>query len=108
MPDTPILRRLARLEAETDLPDGSGGFSKGWTPIAEHWVALTPASGSESYEGSQQASRVTHRIRLRATRALRPRADQRFTIGTRTYDIRAVFDRDGRGRFLTCLCEESP
>ena len=101
-----MLRRLARLEAETDIPDGSGGFAKGWTPLADHWVAITPTSGVESFEGSQQASRVTHRIRLRCTRALRPRADQRFTVGTRQFDIRAVFDTDGRGRFITCLCEE--
>ena len=67
-----------------------------------------PASGTERYEGSQQASRVTHRITLRCTPALRPRADQRFAIGARLFDIRAVFDRDGRGRFLTCLCDERP
>lgn len=108
MQTIPRLRRRARLEAETDLPDGAGGFAKGWTPLAEHRVALLPASGTESYEGSQQASRVTHRILLRATPALRPRADHRFAIGERLFDIRAVFDRDGRGRFLTCLCEERP
>lgn len=104
----PMLRRKARLEAETDTPDGMGGFVKGWSPLAEHRVALTPASGAESYEGSRQMSRVTHRIILRGTRALRPRADQRFVIGVRVFDIRAVFERDGRGRFLTCLCEERP
>ena len=104
----PMLRRLARLEAQTDVPDGSGGFTKGWTKLADHRVSITPTSGVESFEGSQQASRVTHRIRLRCTRALRPRADQRFTVGARQFDIRAVFDIDGRGRFLTCLSEEHP
>ena len=108
MPSTPILRRLARLEAQTDTPDGSGGFIKSWTKLADHRVAITPTSGVERFEGSQQTSRVTHRIRLRCTRALRPRADHRFTVGTRQFDIRAVFDTDGRGRFLTCLCEEHP
>ncbi len=104
----PTLRRLARLEAQTDMPDGAGGFIKGWMKLADHWIAITPTSGVESFEGSQQASRVTHRIHLRCTRALRPRADQRFAIGNRQFDIRAVFDTDGRGRFLTCLCEETP
>ncbi len=102
----PTLRRRARLQVQTDLPDGAGGYTKGWTDLADHWVAITPTSGVETFEGSQQASRVTHRIRLRCTRALRPRADHRFTVGTRRFDIRAVFDTDGRGRFLTCLCEE--
>jgi len=108
MPRLPNLRRLARLEVQIDIPDGAGGFAKSWTKLADHRVAITPTSGVESFEGSQQASRVTHRIRLRSTRALRPRADHRFTVGTRQFDIRAVFDTDGRGRFLTCLCEEQP
>jgi len=104
----PTLRRRARLEAQTDIPDGAGGFIKGWAHLADHWVAITPTSGVETFEGSQQASRVTHRIILRCTRALRPRADQRFLVGNRQFDIRAVFDMNGRGRFLTCLCEETP
>lgn len=108
MPSPPPLRRLANLEAQIDMSDGAGGYTKGWTRLADHWVAITPTSGVESFEGSQQASRVTHRIRLRCTRALRPRADQRFIVGSRQFDIRAVFDTDGRGRFLTCLCEETP
>lgn len=108
MPAPPTLRRRATLEAQTDLPDGAGGFTRQWAALADHWVAITASSGEECYEGSRQASRVTHRIRLRCTRALRPRANQRFTIGSRIFDIRAVFDTDGRGRFLTCLCEETP
>jgi len=108
MPSLPMLRRLARLEVQTHMPDGSGGFTKGWVKLAEHRVSITPTSGVERFEGSQQASYVTHRIRLRCTRVLRPRADQRFTVGARRFDIRAVLDSDGRGRFLTCLCEEHP
>ena len=102
----PLLRRAATLEAQTQIPDGAGGFTNGWLPLVTHRVAILPASGAEAYEGDQQTSRLTHRIRLRATGALRPRADHRFTVGSRIFDIRAVFDEGGRGRFLTCLCEE--
>jgi len=103
---TQLLRRAAILEAETQAPDGAGGFAKSWLPLATHRVAILPSSGAEAFEGDRQTSRVTHRIRLRATAALRPRADHRFTVGNRIFDIRAVFDEGGRGRFLTCLCEE--
>ena len=104
----PSLRRLAVLEAPARLPDGAGGFERSWTPLARHRVALAPASGAESAEASQQASRVTHRLTLRASASLIPRADQRFRIGARLFDIRAVFQSGGRGQFLTCLCEENP
>ncbi len=107
MPKAASLRRLARLEAPTDLPDGSGGTIPGWMPVAEHWVALQPVSGQEVYEGMRDAARVTHRVLLRCPRSLAPRPDQRFRIADRFFPIRAVFDRDGRGRFLTCLVEEN-
>lgn len=100
------MRRRARLEIRGELPDGAGGFEEGWTLVAHHWVALLPASGAEAYEGAQLAPTVTHRVLCRATRALRPRADMRWVVAGRPFDIRAVFDRDGRGRMLTTLCEE--
>ena len=106
MPDTPLLRRKARLETPTDIPDGSGGISPGWLPVADYWVALMPVSGQEAYDGAREAPTVSHRILLRCPRSMRPRPDQRFAIGARLFAIRAVFDRDGRGRFLTCLVEE--
>jgi len=106
MPQIPLLRRRARLEAPTEAPDGAGGMSPGWLLLAEHWIALVPVSGQEAYEGSRETATITHRILLRCPRSQRPRPDYRFVIGPRIFAIRAVFDRDGRGRFLTCLVEE--
>ena len=106
MTSPPLLRRRAHLEAPTDTPDGSGGASPGWLSVAEHWIALLPVSGKEAYEGGRETPTITHRILLRCPRTLRPRPDQRFVVGPRVFAIRAVFDRDGRGRFLTCLVEE--
>jgi len=106
MQNPPHLRRRARLETPTDSPDGAGGASPGWLLIASHWVALIPVSGQEAYDGARETTTITHRILLRCPRTLRPRPDQRFVIDARIFAIRAVFDRDGRGRFLTCLVEE--
>ena len=102
----PLLRRRARLEAPADIPDGAGGARPGWLHVADHWIALLPVSGQETYEGARETPTITHRILLRCPRTLRPRPDQRFVVGPRAFAIRAVFDRDGRGRFLTCLAEE--
>lgn len=106
MRTAPTLRRRARLEAPTDLPDGAGGTVPGWVRTADHWIALQPVSGQESYDGERQTPTITHRILLRCPRSLRPRPSQRFVIEERRFAIRAVFDRDGRGRYLTCLVEE--
>ena len=106
MPRPTRLRRLAHLQAPNGIADGAGGTLADWITIGTHWVALQPVSGVETHEASRDSARITHRILLRCPRSLRPRADQRFRIGPRIFDIRAVFDRDGRGRFLTCLVEE--
>lgn len=109
-PDDLPLRHRLTLEALASGPDAAGGWIESWTPIAAHFAAIRPASGAEVRSGSQQAQRVTHRILVRAapeSGAVRPRADQRFRAGARIFDIKAVFERDGRGRLLTCLCEES-
>ncbi|MEO1330338.1 MAG: phage head closure protein [Pseudomonadota bacterium] len=106
--DAPLRHRLT-LEARSAGPDAAGGWIETWTPIAVHFAAIRPASGAEVRAGSAQAQRVTHRLILRASPeagGVRPRADQRFRGGDRLFDIKAVFERDGRGRLLTCLCEE--
>lgn len=111
MTERPILlRHRLTLEARADIPDLGGGRDVTWVPIGEHHAAVQPSSGTESYDGSQQAQRVTHRVTVRCAphgAAARPRPDQRFRAGERVFDIKAVFERDGRGKQLTCLCEET-
>lgn len=105
----PPLRQHLTLEAHVDAPDLGGGWHRRWVEIGRHFAAILPSSGAEAALGSQQAQRVTHRVVVRASghgHAIRPRADQRFRNGLRLFDIKAVFERDPRGRYLTCLCEE--
>lgn len=109
MTPAPLLRQRLVLESPSLNEDAGGGLSVVWTPLGAHYAAVSPASGAEVERQSQQAQRVTHRVTVRyapMSGALRPRADQRFRAGERVFDIKAVFERDGRGRHLTCLCEE--
>lgn len=110
MADIAPLRRRLTLETRIDAPDLGGGWDRSWTPLGVHYGAIRAVSGAEAYAGSRQAQTVTHRITLRASAlgsSARPRADQRFRAGPRVFSIKAVFERDGRGRQLTCLCEET-
>lgn len=109
MPRDIVPRWRFDLEARAELPDEGGGFLPGWVKIGEVFAAVEAASGFESLLESRQAQRVTHRAILRANApgaSARPRADQRLRAGSAILDIRAVFDSDGRGRRLICLCEE--
>ena len=102
-------RVLAVLEARARLPDEGGGAVESWSPVGRHWVAIKAGPGDEGFDAGQEDARITHRLTLRGTpqgAPARPNAAQRFRIGAAIYDIRAVFDPDGRGRVLICLCEE--
>lgn len=107
---TLALRTRLTLEAPSRLSDDGGGAGFSWTPIGVHYASVEPATGSETFVGSAQAQRVTHRVTLRhasGAGAVRPRADQRFRAGERILLIRAVFESDPGGRRLVCLCEET-
>ncbi|MDD2869097.1 head-tail adaptor protein [Neomegalonema sp.] len=109
MPRATVPRWRLDLEARAALPDEGGGYLSGWVKIGEVFAVVEAASGFESLLESRQAQRVTHRVTLRSSApgaSARPRADQRFRTGEAILDIRAVFDMDGRGRRLVCLCEE--
>lgn len=109
MPETLRLSRRFTLEEPSDAPDGGGGASRTWTELGAHWGQLTPVSARELIAGSRESSRVTHRIAVRAAPSnapSRPRASQRFRLGERVFNIRAVYESYGGFRYLTCLVEE--
>jgi SPP1 family predicted phage head-tail adaptor len=93
-----------RIEAPVRTPDDAGGATITWTLQAEAYAAIRDASGREALEQDRLASRITHSVWLRYRTDLT--ATHRLMFGTRRFDIRAVLDRDGRRRFLECLCEE--
>lgn len=98
------LRTRLTLEAPSRASDGGGGSSVSWTTVAEVWAAVRPTAGGEDYALDRVAGRISHEIVIRHRTDMRP--EMRFKSGTRVFDIRAVFDPDGRGRWTKCLAEE--
>lgn len=98
------LRRRATIEAPVDTPDGAGGLSRVYAPLANVWMELTPRNGEDAFVAQRQEQSITHTARIRW------RADvtsqMRFVFGARRLLIRAVHDADERRRFLMCSCEE--
>lgn len=89
---------LTSFNLEISNPDG-------WMALGKFVGHIKKASGAEGNIRSPQFKKVTHRVTVRAANGHRPRPRQRFRMGDVLLAIKAVIDRDGRGRSFVCLCE---
>lgn len=101
--------RKLTLEERDQISDGAGGVSEGWIALGVHWAALRATGAQERFGAGRQSSRVTHVARIRWSEAgapSRPRPDQRFREGGRTFAIIGVAEADDQRRDLICWLEE--
>ena len=103
-PTIGALRHRLRLEAPQTSADGGGGGDETWSLVTEIWGEVIAASGQETFEADGLSGRISHEIAIRYRNDVA--AKQRFVEDGRVYDIRAVLDREGRRRWLHCLCVE--
>lgn len=57
------------IERQTRAPDGGGGWSVNWTPVAEIWAEVWPVSAAERAKGgglAGEAAVTLMRARIRA------------------------------------------
>lgn len=98
------LRHRVTLQQPVDADDGAGGTDRVWNDAAVLWARIEPLSAAERVAAERLEAAADHRITIRwragITHAMR------FSIGTRTFAIRGLIDREERNRFLDCLCEE--
>ena len=95
-------RRLA-LEAPVEISDGAGGFNRTYEQVALLWAEVTPSAARGDVDADRLGAAVTHRIVIRAPRALSTR--NRFADGARRYRIVAYRETDDR-RLLEIQAEE--
>lgn len=106
---TPILNRRLTLEEATRTGDGAGGSKLGWVAVGTLWAEIAAGSGRESAGEFVTVSTVPYRITVRAApnnAPSRPKPEQRFREGSRTFRIHAVTEADRRGRYLVCHASE--
>jgi SPP1 family predicted phage head-tail adaptor len=98
------LRHRVTLEAPIDAPDGAGGFSRSFTPVATLWARIAPSGVREDFveQRAEQATNYVVTIRWRNDVS----KDMRFVYRGRKLRIQSVLDPDERRRFLICACEE--
>lgn len=103
------LNRILVLEAPERVSDGAGGFDETWVVQGELWADLRLRTGRETSGEGGALSSTNYRIIVRSApfgAPSRPVAGQRFRDGSRIFNIHAVGEHDGDGRFLTCFAEE--
>ena len=106
---SPHLNRKLVLEELVRVPDGMGGFTESWVSKGALWANLAARGGAEQQLGGRTLSVSKFRVITRAApfgADSRPRADQRFREGGRTFDILAVGEYDDAGRYLEIWAEE--
>jgi head-tail adaptor len=107
---TPNLTRKLTLEERVQVADGAGGFEESWESRGTLWAEVRLRSGREtSRRPAVAVSLTSSRITVRAApfgSPSRPKPDQRFREGSRTFRILAVGEADAQARFLTCFVDE--
>ncbi|MDH4981298.1 phage head closure protein [Hyphomicrobium sp. D-2] len=98
------LRTRASIETSTSTDDGGGGRAVVWTKLADIWAYVRATTGSENFAHDRLSGSVSHEIVMRHRADVTP--GMRIIVGTRVFEIRAVFDPDGRRRWTRCLAQE--
>lgn len=94
-----------RLETPTDLPDGQGGLTEGWTPLASLWGRVEPLRASPGEAASAATAPISHLVTIRYRNDVRHA--MRLVFRGRSLLIRALRDPDETRRYLLCECEET-
>lgn len=105
----PQLNRSLTLLTPVQTPDDAGGLVTNWVSLGILWAELRPASNREASGPAGPVSRSAYKVTVRGAEIgspRRPKPGQRFTIGSRAFDVETVVERDLDGRYLTCLCKE--
>jgi SPP1 family predicted phage head-tail adaptor len=104
MSDPGKLNRRLLLEEPVIVPDGAGGVTRSWQTLTILWAALVPVSASNVMVADGAGVTVTHRITIRGGPEVTTR--HRFRLGARIFQVIALRDRDGEGRFIEIEAEE--
>lgn len=98
------LRQRLLLEQPIRSAGEGGAAHVIWQPVATLWAEIRPLTGKEIFRADAFYGVSVYEIRTRFREDIGP--EMRFVSGQRIFDIRAVHNKDGKRRFLTCICEE--
>lgn len=98
------LRHRITIE-QSDGNTGTGGEEQpNWSTFATLWASIESLSGSESLQGKQMASEISHRVTTRYCAGVT--ADMRIKFGARVFSIVPPINHDERNIQLEFTCIE--
>ena len=100
------LRKQIAIQAEQQTSDGAGGYMLTWLTLATVWAEIAPVTGREIYAAGHLEGRVTHKITARWRSDLVLTSDMRVLSNARSFNIRAVMNRDESNQWAEFLVEE--
>lgn len=97
------LNRRIQIETPTRAPNGSGGFTKGWSPPFNVWAEMIALRGDEAVQHSILNSTQLWRVTIR----YRPNVSEecRAMYNGQPLNIRSCVDPDGQREQLVMTCE---
>lgn len=98
------LRHLVTLEEPATGRATDGGMVAGWSVVDTVWAEVSDLSGREFLTAQEHHAEVSTRVVLRYRDDVRP--SWRVVSGTRTLQVVAVVDPDGRSTRLELMCRE--
>jgi len=102
--DVGRLRHRVLLQRPVRNTEDGGGASTAWDVIGSAYAEVETISGTEVEQADGLAGRANVRVTLRYRTDIE--AGSRIVFGSRVLHIEAALDRDGRKRWLQCLCRE--
>ena len=103
MSDPARFNRRLSFESPVETADGAGGVTRTYEQIALVWAEVTPLTASVEITADARGAKVTHRIVIRAGRAVTNR--DRFIDGARVYRVIATRERADR-RLIEIMAEQ--
>ncbi len=99
-----MMRHRLTLEAPVRTPDGAGGATLAWSPVASLWAEIEPAGHQERFRNEKTGAMVSHRISMRFRTDMVP--GMRLVKGSRVFEVVSLLDPEERGRQLLCFATE--
>ena len=100
------LRKQIAIQAETQTPDGAGGYALAWTVLATVWADIEPVSGNKIFAAQHLEGHVTHKITTRYRSDMTITTDMRAVYNNRAFNIHAVLNTDESNQWWELLVEE--
>lgn len=108
MPTSGSIRHRGRIERASETRAADGGVVIAWEVVAERYLEIMPLQGREVYEQASTQGRLTHRIRMRYVRGLKPK--DRVTMiedgVARAFNIVYPVNLRERRQWTECMCIE--